>query len=176
MLTDEQLLAMAAQADTHVLDENCADPADGFYRMECKVIDREAGLMAMLTRDCGLAREELPHPLLDRMLHLSLSFFDPETRAPRPFNREAAHDIVGRLWGVRALWMVWTREAVSLDGRYRKMRHFALFCGAEWKPLQSFGDRAGAAAAVLAENGFLPALPWFEGRFDHLEPEEVDRG
>lgn len=166
MLTDDQIIKLRTTAATHALHQTTPHPEDGFYRMDCKLIARDEGVLAILARECGLSLTEYPSPLLDRCEHLSLSFFDVDTMAPLPFNVDAARDILARLWGESRLADVWTCGPTSPDGQYRQLRHFRLFHGAAWLPIEwklyDQPRRLEAINAAKLGGGLVPALEWFQ--------------
>lgn len=115
-------------------------PADEAYIRRCTATHNFMGMGLIFTRDTGHHTSGWwKNPDYERCFHLSISFFDPATMRPAPFNREEARRMAKRFFGDNLKW-VWVEPPYSELGRQRGVHHYRLFCDAGWNPIKPSGE------------------------------------
>jgi hypothetical protein len=112
------------------------------YFRKARKLHQPTGTILIYTRDIGHHSSGwFKNPDYERCYHLSLSFFDPQTQYPRPFDSKLA-----KVW-IHAFFGDWTRyiweESMSDEGRQLlaqnpnqpEVRHYRVFCNPVWQPI-----------------------------------------
>lgn len=110
------------------------------YLERCTEVHYRSGTRLIFTRDAG--HHSLgwwKNPDYERCLHLSLSFFDPETGEPAPYDGRRAEKWAQLFFG-RNLRLVWVEPPYSDEGKTRGVHHFRLFCDPSWAPIKPRGE------------------------------------
>ena len=106
----------------------------------CRHIEPVLGMLAIFTRDIGHHSSGWwKNPDYERCLHLSLSFFDPETKSRAPKNQRLTDELVNLIFGPAKRWL-WCEPPYSPDGKKMEVWHFRLFCDPGWNPLKPRGE------------------------------------
>lgn len=131
---------------------------EGIYFKRAKRVHQESGTLMIYTRDVGHHTSGWwKNPDYERCLHLSISYWDMETRTPRPF--EAA---LTKLWIV-TFFGEWRRyiweEKASTPNLRSDVRHFRVFCNAAWQPIIPRGE---VYSREFIEAGWLS---WSDARY-----------
>lgn len=110
------------------------------YFQSCRYVDGNTGTLLLFTRDVGYHSSGWwKNPDYERCRHLSLSFFDPETREPRPRDCLATREIVKLFFG-RDRRLLWCEPPYSDDGKRSDVWHYRLFCDPGWQPIKPRGE------------------------------------
>ncbi len=155
MRTPVETLATALRraAETGVFDGR----READYFDHCRRINAAMGVQAIFTRDVGHHTSGWwKNPDYERCYHLSLSFFDPETRSPAPRNRRLTDALVAAVFGRWRRWL-WCEPPYSPEGRRKDVWHYRLFCDAGWAPLKPRGE---VYSRELTEAGWLSWSDW----------------
>lgn len=110
------------------------------YFDRCRVVDVALGLSCIFTRDIGHHTSGWwKNPDYERCLHLSVSFFDPETGEPAPRNEGLTRQLIAGLFGRCRRW-IWTEPPYSAAGKRKGVWHYRLFCDPGWRPIKPRGE------------------------------------
>lgn len=136
------------------------------YLDRCRRVLLERGVCLLFTRDGGMhSCGWWKNPDYEHCLHLSLSFFDPETRAPAPQDHAEAARWV-RLFFDGMTNFVWTEPPFSADGKIKDVYHYRVFTGPDYKtPILPRGE---VYSRELTERGWQS---WSDQR--HGEEQET---
>jgi hypothetical protein len=115
-------------------------PADEIYFERCKAYYPRTGALMIFTRDTGHHTSGWwKNPDYERCYHLSLSFRDPETFEPRPFDSKEGKRWAKLFFGdsIRRLWIEppYSEHGIRLD-----THHYRLFCDPGWQPIKPRGE------------------------------------
>jgi hypothetical protein len=106
----------------------------------CVYRHRPTGTVLIFTRDSGMHTcGWFKNPDYERCYHLSVSFRDPATGIPRPFERKLADQWVQAFYGEDRR-LVWTESPKSDVGRTHEVWHYRLFCNPMWRPMKPRGE------------------------------------
>lgn len=106
----------------------------------CRHLELERGFCAIFTRDVGHHTSGWwKSPDYERCLHLSLSFFDPETKQAAPKNQIVTDKIIAELFGAAKRWL-WCEPPYSDDGKKMGVWHYRVFCDKGWNPIKPRGE------------------------------------
>jgi len=99
-----------------------------------------SGTMLIFTYDsghhtCGWFK----NPDYERCLHLSLSFFDPDTQEARERDARLTKEWIGAFFGGNAD-MLWCEPPYYGEGKAREVWHYRLFCDPAWQPIIPRGE------------------------------------
>lgn len=97
------------------------------YRSTCTGRHMKEGVTILLTRDtghhtCGWWK----NPDYEACIHLSLSFFDPETKMPRKKDRKITDSIIERVFGPTKNF-IWSEPPYSEQGKRMDVWHYRVF-------------------------------------------------
>lgn len=111
------------------------------YMERCRHLHYGLGVLAIFTRDMGHHSSGWwKNPDYERCKHLSLSFFDPETREPTgDRNVMLSTAIISLLFG-KDKRLLWCEPPYSDDGKQRCVWHYRLFCDPAWEPILPRGE------------------------------------
>lgn len=99
-----------------------------------------SGTILIFTRDVGYHTSGWwKNPDFERCLHLSLSFYDLETRERAPKNRKLTAEWVGLFFG-KDKDKLWCEPPYSAQGKKDDVWHYRLFCDAGWQPIVPRGE------------------------------------
>lgn len=97
------------------------------YVESCKAYHQGTGDYVILTRDTGHHTSGWwKNPDYERCIHLSLSFFDPETRERREHDHKAAAEWVDQVFHDNKR-LVWTEPPYSESGKRNDVWHYRVF-------------------------------------------------
>lgn len=115
--------------------------ADEKYISRCRRILREHGCVLLFTRDGGMhSCGWWKNPDYEHCLHLSISFFDPETGQPAPHDHDAAKRWI-RIFFDGMTNYVWSEPPFSPDGKRKDVWHYRVFVGPDFRtPLLPRGE------------------------------------
>lgn len=131
-------MRLAAQSGTY--SGLIRTPGDRAYFERCQYADRHDGVILIFTRDTGHHTSGwFKNPDYERCFHLSVSFFDPETFEPRPFDIRLGKLWAKRFFGDNTKWL-WVEPPYSPEGKSRGVHHYRLFCDAGWQPIKPRGE------------------------------------
>lgn len=110
------------------------------YFDSCRHIDDDIGMLAIFTRDVGHHSSGWwKNPDYERCFHLSLSFFDPETKGRAPKNQQLTDKMVDAAFFAAKRWL-WCEPPYSDDGKKMDVWHYRLFCDPGWNPIKPRGE------------------------------------
>lgn len=110
------------------------------YFASCRQVDYKLGISAMLTRDAGYHSSGWwKSPDYERCLHLSLSFFDPETGSPRPRDARQTKQLLSMVFAHNQR-LLWCEPPYSDQGKRQDIWHYRLFCDPGWGPIMPRGE------------------------------------
>jgi len=109
--------------------------ASQVYLLRCRSYHPLTGTGITFTRDTGHHSSGWwKNPDYERCYHLSLSFWDPLTRASRPHDTKLAKEWVELFFGDDRR-KLWCEPPWSDDGKKYDVWHFRLFCDPSWSPI-----------------------------------------
>ena len=116
------------------------DQTQNYLINHCRHLHLPTGTVAIYTRDrghhaCGWWK----NPDYDRCLHLSLSFFDPETMERDEHNHRLAAEWVDLFFGKHKRW-IWVEPPYSDHGRAVDSWHYRLFINPGGDPIKPRGE------------------------------------
>jgi hypothetical protein len=115
-------------------------PGAAKYIDRCKGFDRRTGVLLIFTRDTGHHSSGWwKNPDYERCYHLSVSFRDPETLEPAPFDAKTGGQWAKRFFGANVRWL-WIEPPYSEQGRALDVYHYRLFCDPGWQPIKPRGE------------------------------------
>lgn len=115
-------------------------PGDRAYIERCRTVLHREGTVLIFTRDTGHHSSGWwKNPDYERAMHLSVSFFDPETMRPAPFVVEQARRWARMFFGDNVRW-TWMEPPYTPEGKHRGVHHYRLFCDAGWQPIKPRGE------------------------------------
>ena len=121
------------------------------YFQSCRESNPFRGLTTIFSRDVGYHTSGWwKNPDYERCYHLSLSFFEPMTQAPRQYDKEIASKLVAGFFTKFAKW-VWVEPPYSPDGHRAGVIHYRLFCDEAWQPIKPRGE---VYSRELTESGW----------------------
>ncbi|HAR45571.1 MAG TPA: hypothetical protein DCS05_05190 [Nitrospiraceae bacterium] len=98
------------------------------------------GTVLLFTRDTGHhSAGWFKNPDYERCWHLSISFRDPETEAPRPFDRKEAERWT-KLFFRGNTNLLWCEPPCYPEGKINGVHHYRLFCDEVWQPIKPRGE------------------------------------
>lgn len=110
------------------------------YFDRCRRVHMLIGVTAIYTRDVGHHTSGWwKNPDYERCRHLTMSFFDPETREPRPRDRKLTDGLIDRLFAWDKAWL-WCEPPHTDFGKAADIWHYRLFCNAGWQPIKPRGE------------------------------------
>jgi hypothetical protein len=113
---------------------------DRLYIARCRRADFRRGVLLIFTRDIGHHSSGWwKNPGFEQCFHLSVSFFDPETRQPAQFNAREARRWARLFFGDATRWL-WIEPPYSDEGKARGVHHYRLFTDAQWHPIKPRGE------------------------------------
>ena len=134
---DMQKLArtMRLHADTGYFD---GQHSNNNYFIGARRIHQPTGTFLFFTRDIGYhSCGWFKNPDYERCYHLSISFWDMENEAPRPFERKLA-----QTWA-KIFYGDWQRY-IWVEGPHRKLvstpHHYRVMCNPAWQPIIPRGE------------------------------------
>lgn len=117
-----------------------AHTGQGLPPSACTYLHRPTGSLLIFTRDSGMHTSGwFKNPDYERCYHLSVSFRDPETMYPRPFDRQLADRWVKAFYGDDRRY-VWSESPKSEPGRINEVWHYRMFCNPMWRPMKPRGE------------------------------------
>jgi len=138
----------------------------GRYLDRCRAYHQATGTVLIFTRDAGAHDGGwFKNPDYDQCYHLSLSYRDPATEAPRPHDHRQS-----RAWAEAFFQqhcrLLWVEPAYCPEGRRAEVYHYRLFCDRSWQPLL---PRKEVYSTAFTEIGWKS---WSELHGDHppVEP------
>jgi hypothetical protein len=135
----------------------------------CRVL-RRAGLVVLFTRDSDMHGSGwFKNPQFERCLHLSLSFRDPESFEPAPFDEYVAQK-VARAFFDDAVKLIWTESAKTDHGRKLGVIHYRVFCDEHWNKINPAGE---VYSRELTEKGWQS---WSDLHGNEPEPSILSAG
>lgn len=124
---------------------------DAYFR-RCTAYHATTGTKLLLTRDEGYHTSGWwKNPDMERCLHLSLSFLDPDTRQIAPRDMKLTREWVGLIFGNDAT-KLWCETPYSAEGKARETWHYRLFCDPAWGPIV---PRREVYSREFTEKGWL---------------------
>lgn len=113
--------------------------ADAYFQ-NCRMVHPFRGITIAFTRDVGYHSSGWwKNPDFERCYHLSISFFDPATLQPRPFDYSTARQIAKAFYTKFTKW-VWVESPYSHEGKRLDVWHYRLFCDWAWQPILPRGE------------------------------------
>jgi len=110
------------------------------YFASCRAVHAFRGITTAFTRDVGYHSSGWwKNPDFERCYHLSISFFDPATLSPRPFEDAIARRIAKAFYTKHTKW-VWVESPYSDEGKAMGVWHYRLFCDERWQPILPRGE------------------------------------
>lgn len=110
------------------------------YFHNCRLRHNFRGITTAFTRDVGYHSSGWwKNPDFERCYHLSISFFDPATQQPRPFEDATARRIAKAFYTKFTKW-VWVESPFSDEGKAMGVWHYRLFCDERWQPILPRGE------------------------------------
>ena len=79
------------------------------------------------------------NPDSERCYHLSLSFNDPLTGEPAPYQKKKAEKWVRRFFGDNER-LLWCEPPYTEKGKTLGVHHWRLFCDEHWQPIKPRGE------------------------------------
>lgn len=127
--------SMRQHADNGFFD---GQNSDTIYFMLAKRIHTITGTQLLFTRDIGYhSCGWFKNPDYERCYHLSLSFWDMQTKQPRPYEYKLA-----RTW-VNIFYGDWTRY-IWTESNHRPIpstpHHYRVMCDPAWQPIIPRGE------------------------------------
>ena len=115
-------------------------PTDAAYIRRCTEFDVHTGSNLLFTRDIGHHTSGWwKNPDYERCRHLSISFREPQTEWPLPFDRDRGRRWARMFFGDDTRW-VWVEPPYSDIGKQLGVHHYRLFCDQGWQPLKPRGE------------------------------------
>ena len=113
---------------------------DSNYMRSCSAYHRQTGSMIIFTRETGYHSQGWwKHPDYERCYHLSLSFRDPITQEPRPFDKKLAAEWIKSFLG-NDHTLTWCEPPCYAEGKSVGVHHYRLFCDPEWQAIKPRGE------------------------------------
>lgn len=113
------------------------------YFMRCRMVDFKLGIVGIFTRDVGYHSSGWwKNPDYERCYHLSLSFFDPESRQARPRDKGLTAMVLDGLFA-RDKRLIWCEPPYTAEGKRDDVWHYRLFCDKAWTPIKPRGEVYG---------------------------------
>lgn len=110
------------------------------YFSSCRAVHTFRGIVTVFTRDVGYHTSGWwKNPDFERCYHLSISFFDPATLKPRPFEDATARRIAEAFYTKFTKW-AWIESPYSEEGKAAGVWHYRLFCDQAWQPILPRGE------------------------------------
>lgn len=114
-------------------------PGGQAYRDRCMAMHTD-GTVLMFTRDTGHhSAGWFKNPDYERCWHLSISFRDPETGEPRPFDH-AESERWTKMFFRGSTEKVWCEPPCTPEGKANGVYHYRLFCDEGWQPIKPRGE------------------------------------
>ena len=110
------------------------------YLEYCRAYHATSGTLLLFTRDTGHHTAGWwKNPDYERCWHLSLSFFDVESRERAPKDAGLTREWLSLFFGddVRKLWC---EPPYSREGKASDVWHYRLFCDEHWLPIIPRGE------------------------------------
>ena len=126
------------------VEQACKGTFDGrrinAYFQYCRMVHHFRGITIAFTRDVGYHTSGWwKNPDFERCYHLSISFFDPATLTPIPFEESIAKRIAKAFYTKYTKW-VWVESPYSDEGKKLGVWHYRLFCDEHWQPILPRGE------------------------------------
>lgn len=138
--------------------------------LSCHLDDRRTSARLFFTRDGGMHTSGwFKNPDYERCYHLSISFRDPETGQPAPFDRHSAEVWVTAFFGDDQRY-AWMEGPKTPDGKKCDVWHWRVFCDEHWQPIKPRGE---VYSRELTAAGWES---WSDRHGDAPEPSIVHAG
>jgi len=142
----------------------------GVPDQRCVRVLRRAGLVVLFTRDSWMHRSGwFKNPQFERCLHLSISFRDPESFEPAPWDAYVA-ERVARAFFDDDVKLIWTESAKTDHGRKLGVVHYRVFYNEHWEKIHPQGE---VYSRELTEKGWKS---WSDLHGDEPEPSTLHAG
>jgi hypothetical protein len=129
-----------------------------------------AGIVVLFTREAGMhASGWFKNPQFERCYHLSLSFRDPATGEPAPFDQYVAERFA-RAFFADHVRHAWVETAKTDHGRLLGVVHYRVFCDEGW---QAFSPHGEVYSRELTEAGWQS---WSDLHGNAPEPSPLHAG
>lgn len=113
---------------------------DKGYMDSCRQIHWESGTNVIFTRDVGHHLNGWwKNPDFEQCFHLSLSFFDPKTEQPAPFDKKRGWEVAKLFFGDDCRW-VWVEPPFTKEGKRLEVYHYRLFTDPGWQAIKPQGE------------------------------------
>ena len=141
MNEDETIVVrLKAHAETWIYSGLISSPLEHLRLNSSRRYNRTTGVVLLYTRDSGhYSAGWFKNPDYERCYHLSISFRDPETRAPIPFDRARAAAWVAKFFHPHAD-KLWCDPAYTPEGKQLQVVHYRLFCDPGWQAIKPRGE------------------------------------
>ena len=137
---EKMVRALRLYAETGIFSGIIRSEFNNTYLDSCRAYHRQTGSMLIYTRDSGYHTGGWwKNPDYERCYHLSVSFRDPETDAPRPYDKKIAAQWVKALFGNDDR-LTWCEPPYTPEGKVCDVYHYRLFCDPSWTPIKPRGE------------------------------------